>query len=108
MANLDLVFISGEFDFQFSKDKKYLLKYFKTDLQKSVLKYYFTFNSLDNFVDHTGLKCRREWLLNLYNKLQGLEAIHKEARDNKNMSLLAIVESGKYKFPKKPRKYKIK
>lgn len=95
----DLSFISREFEtIELPKEKKYLLKYFKTVLQVAFLKYVFVFGDYDNFVDHTGFSCRLRWLDSLYDKLKRLEASHKEARANMDMTLLALIESGKFKI----------
>lgn len=98
----DLSLISREFEnLEFPKEKRYLLKYFNTVLQVAFLKYVFVFgdydNSIDNFVDHTGLSCRPKWLKDLYKKLKKLEAAHKEAKLNMDMEILAKIEMGKFK-----------
>jgi len=95
----DLSFISREFEtVELPKEKRYLLKYFDTVLQEAFLKYVFVFGDYENFVDHTGLPCRPQWLKSLYNKLKRLEALHKKARADMDMTTLAIIETGKYKL----------
>lgn len=98
----DMSFISREFEtYELPKEKKYLLKYFSTVLQEAFLKYVFVFGDYANFVDHTGLACQPRWQKSLYNKIKQLEAAHKEARSSfteEGMSLLAKIESGKYKI----------
>lgn len=97
----DLIFLARQFEtVELPKEKKYLLRYFDTPLQTAFLKYVHVFGDYDNFVDHTGLACRLFWLQFLYNRLQGLEAAHKEARANMDMTALAHIESGKYKCGK--------
>ena len=86
--------------YEFPKEKKYLLKYFKKDIQLAFLKYYFTFGSFDNFRDHTGYDCQIRWLKILLVKLESLEEVRKKSRKDMDMTTLAKLESGKYKFPK--------
>lgn len=85
-------------NFELPKEKKYLLKYFKTDIQIAFLKYYFTFGSFENFRDHTGFDCQIRWLNILLNKLESLENARKTARIDMDMTTLAKLESGKYKI----------
>lgn len=94
----DLLFVSQEYEnFIIPKNKKYLLKYFDTDLQKSFLKYYLVFGSWSNFVEHTGLICQSRWLTKLEEKFIALEAAHAQAKKDMDMTTLAKIESGKFK-----------
>lgn len=97
--NPDLLFLSRQFEsLDLPKEKRYLLRYFDTPLQTAFLKYVLVFGDYANFVDHTGLVCQPRWMASLYNKLTQLEALHREARANMDMTLLATIESGKYKL----------
>ena len=94
----DLAFISGEFQIiEFPKDKRYLLKYYKTPLQKAFLRYIFVFGDYKNFVDHTGQWCRHKWMKELFDRISFLQEIHKEAKKNIDLKTLAKIEMGKYK-----------
>lgn len=83
---------------EFPKDKYYLLKYFRKEIQQRFLKYFLVFNDFKNFVDHTGWYCQNRWLKILHKKLIDLESIHKEAKSRMDLELLFKIESGKYKF----------
>jgi hypothetical protein len=99
VSKKDLDFLSREFEtLEIPKEKKYLLKYFRKDVQQAFLKYFFIFGSFDNFVDHTGLYCQPRWLKILHQKLIDLESIHSSAKQNMDLELLAKIESGKFKF----------
>ena len=99
VSEKDLIFISGSFeDFEIPKDKNYLFKYFRKEIQQRFVRYFFAFNSFENFVDHTGFYCQRRWLKILYNKLLKLEALHKTAKSNMDFQTLLKIESGKYKI----------
>ena len=101
--NHDLVFLARQWEnVELPKEKKYLLRYFRTPLQAAFLKYVHLFGSHENFVDHTGLACSLKWRELLYNRLQKIEALHREARANpdieQKMKDLAHIESGKFKL----------
>ena len=99
----DLNFISGEFEkFQIPKEKRYLLKYFKTKVQLAFLKYFLVFGDYKNFIDHTGHWCRPKWLKALHERLISIEAMHKEAKANMDLTFLAKIETGKLKFTNIP------
>ena len=100
----DLNFISGNFfDIEIPKEKRYLLKYFKTDLQVAFLRYHLVFGRVANFVDHTGHYCSRRMLFKMQNKLRHLQDAHAAAKSElteENMEILQLLESGKYKITK--------
>lgn len=98
VSKKDLIFLSGNFDdVEFPKEKKYLFKYFKKEIQQKFIKYFFAFNDFENFVDHTGLYCQKRWLKILHDKLLKLESLHKEAKANIDLEKLLKIESGKHK-----------
>lgn len=98
MANKnDLIFIGRQWETVIlPKEKKYLLKYFKTPVQKTFLKYFYLYGEYSNFVDHTGFKCQLRWLDVLASRLKKIETAQKEARKNMDMATLTLIEQGKY------------
>jgi len=97
--NRDLSFLARQWEtVELPKEKKYLLRYFNTPLQAAFLKYVHIFGDYSNFVDHTGLASSPRWLAILYNRLQTLQTLHREARANMDMTALAHIESGNYKL----------
>lgn len=90
------MFLAGDFAF-IPKDKKYLTKYFKTDVQRTFLAYFILFGTYDNFVDHTGLYCQRRYLKILHDKMLRIEEAHRIAKQNLDLDILAKIESGKAK-----------
>lgn len=94
----ELEFISGNFfEGNLEPHQRYLLKYFKTEIQVQFLRYYLKFGSMEHFVDHTGLFCRIRWRQLLLAKLKLLESKLQEARENMDMEMIALIESGKYR-----------
>lgn len=95
----DLKFISGEFfDLTLPKEKQYLLKYFDTDIQTQFLYYYHIFHSIDRFVEHTGYRASKRWLIDLKNKYDRLVEIHDISKRDMDFETLASITSGKFKL----------
>ena len=94
----DLKLVSGAFiDLELPKDKQYLYKYFATEIQMQFLRYYFVFGNYDRFMEHTGYSCAKRWLRDLKNKYEKLILTHDEAKKNMDFTLLAEIQSGKFK-----------
>ena len=95
--NGDLIFLSGKFfDVELPKEKRYLLKYFDTPIQKAYLLYVHLFGDSKNFVDHTGLYCGKTYLCNLIKKLEKIQRKHKEAKESMDLEMLVVIETGKF------------
>ena len=96
----DLEFISGNFlDHEVPKNKRYLLKYFKTDLQLAFLRYYLVFGRHLNFVDHTGHYCSRRTLWILQSKYHCIVDTYEKAKKaltEEGMEMIHKIESGKF------------
>jgi len=98
----DLMFLSGAFfDTEIPKDQQFLLKYFKTDLQRAFLRYYLAVEVVINFVDHTGYYCSDRYLWQQQARLLNVLDAHKQAKENFDLDLVWKIESGKYKCSKK-------
>lgn len=95
----DLLFLSQEYEnLSIPKNKKYLLKYFNTELQEAFLKYLLVFGDWKNFVEHTGLACQPRWMVKLEAKFFALETAHAQAKKEMDMKKLAEIERGKFKI----------
>ena len=95
----DLDFISGRFqDLVLPKEKKYLLKYCRTRLQKAILKYYLVFDDTRCFVEHTGFYTTKSYLLRQRQRIDELEAAHRAAKIAMDMEQLLKIETGRFKF----------
>jgi hypothetical protein len=101
----DLDFISGKFfDQEIPKKQRYLLKYFKTDLQQAFLRYYLTCGKHSNFVDHTGFWCSERMLWQLRARYHRLVNTYEEAKKSlteEGMEMVHRIESGKFILTKK-------
>jgi hypothetical protein len=94
----DLDFISCKFvDFEISAEKKFLFKYFRTNIEQSFVKYYFCFGEYVNFTDHVGLYCQLRWLKMLKKRIDKILQIRDKAKKEMDFDTVFMVESGKYK-----------
>jgi len=94
------------FDFEIPKDKKYLTKYFYTDLQQTFLKYFMMCGSVRNFTDHTGHHCDRRLVKRMranYRRLVALYESSKKALTEEGMYTVDLIESGKFPLTKLPK-----
>jgi len=98
----DLEFISGEFfDCEIPKDKQWLLKYFKTEVQVAFLRYYIKFGEVRNFVDHTGYYCNRRMKFKMQEKYRRLLKAHSDAKfslSEEGMRVVHALEMGKFRL----------
>lgn len=102
----DSEFISGSFfEFEVPKSRKFLLKYFRTDLQRMFLGYYLTFGNLKNFVDHTGYYCSERILMKMqknYKRLIKCYDCAKMSLTEEGMRVVDLMESGKIRLTRLP------
>lgn len=95
----DLKIISGDFlEIDLPKDKKYLLKYFKTDLSKKIAIYYFHFKNIDNFVNHTGYFCEIDYMKKCVNRYKTIEKEHDEALKEFDFEKMEKIQNGTFKI----------
>ena len=93
----DAKFVSGEFfDFQIPKDKKYLMKYFTTEIQQQFVSYLLMFGGYDNFVDHTGIFCKKRYMQHMFAQFTKIQEAHYKAKKEMNLELLSDIESGNF------------
>jgi hypothetical protein len=99
---LELNFIAGKFfEIDIPKEKRYLLKYFRSPLQAQFVQYYFTFGSVLKFTEHTGYACNSYWRRDLLFRIKNLEALHAKAKAEMDLETLIIIETGEFR-PLKP------
>ncbi len=96
----DLELIAGTFlDYEIPKEKRYLLKYFKTDLQLAFLRYYMVFGEHRNFVDHTGYYATRRMLWMLQARYHALVNAYESAKNSlteQGMETVLAIENGTF------------
>lgn len=98
LSNRDLMFVSGNFiDMPIDNHKYWMKKYFKTKLQYQFLKYFYTFRSIVNFVNHTGLVCTILYLKKLRKKYLLLENMHNNFKSIGDFESISSLEMGNYK-----------
>jgi hypothetical protein len=99
----DLEFVAGDFfDTPIPKEQLFLLKYFKTELQLSFLKYYLVFGqNVANFVDHTGCYCNYKSLHTMRLQIQRILEAHEKAQKAMDFEALWKIEAGEYELKRK-------
>ena len=99
MINNDFQIMAGEFfEFVLQKNKQYLYKYFKTDVQKVFLHYFVLFGNYTRFVEHSGYFVTRRYLRRLKNKFLRLEVMYEKAKASGDIEMVSKLESGKLKI----------
>jgi hypothetical protein len=92
-------FLAGVFfEFELPYDKIFLFKYFMSDLEKQFLRYYFCFQEIEHFSNHTGFCCQTRWTRILEKRLKMLMQCHEYYKKNFELEKLAKIEMGKMKF----------
>lgn len=95
---MELKIVSGEIlDYQIPKDKRYLIKYFKTPIEIQFLRYYLLIGNTTLFSDHTGHHCTNRYLRKLKWKFKFLTGLLDKAKSEMDMATLAVIKSGKYR-----------
>jgi hypothetical protein len=106
---MDMDFLAGNYlHGDLPLNKEYLLHYFKGDVEKIFLSYYFIFPSLYvkgefinfyiSFCDHTGFGCSTRWVRKLLVKVCKIEKALLDAESNFDINRVGEIKSGKAKF----------
>ena len=100
-SKYELEFLSGNFfDFDLPESKRYLLKYFRTAVQRQFVRYFFVFGDVDLFIDHTGFHCEKNYVEKMKKKYMKIERAYEEAFKKMDLMKLGMIKSGKLKFGK--------
>ena len=94
---MEAAFIGGKFlEDSLEKNQRYLYKYFSTKVQKQFVRYYLVFRNIDHFTDHTGMRCKKQWLDKLVERFETLESTRKKAQDSGDFELLGQIDAGDF------------
>ena len=94
----DCLFLGNNYLFEeIPKEKRFLLKYFKGEIQQKYIRYILFFGDDKNFMDHTGIKCTKIWLKKLENKYKDLVYLHGLVKSSADLETLSKLESGELK-----------
>jgi hypothetical protein len=92
-------FLAGKFfDFEISKERNFLFKYFRSPLEMQFVRYYLCFGEIEYFTEHTGHFCQKRWLKILKQRFDKIIAFHNQCRENMELELLEKIEKGRYKL----------
>lgn len=96
MTKEDFKLIAGNFsEIDLPKQERWLLNYFKTDIQKNFLIYYLQFQTVDRFSEHTGIKAENHYLKKLEMKYHTLVVMRNQAKSNFDIEKLWKIETGR-------------
>lgn len=85
--------------FEVPRNRRFLLKYFDTELRRAFLKYYLSNNDYRNFTSHTGRRCSKSLPHRMARQVDALVAVYdaaKKALTEEGMETVSVIESGKY------------
>lgn len=104
--NKDLAFIAGNYlEVEIPKDKKFLTKYFDTEIQKALLRYWLATGSVENFTDHTGVYLSpvvaKRWESRIFQLLEVQSALRKQFTEEA-MEKLRLLEAGELPLTQLP------
>jgi len=96
-SDQDIALVSGSFfEKGVPKNKRYLLKYFDSEVAAVFVSYFLIFRSHTHFVDHTGFRVGKRWLRKSQERIDRLENAYGKARSAGDFSAVAEIESGRY------------
>jgi hypothetical protein len=104
MSDLDLLaarFLTAELP----KQKEYLRRYFKGDIQERLIVYYLTFppergyfpRFYQNFIAHTGIYCSERWVQLLIKRVRQIEDRLARAERDGDPVMVAEIKSGTWR-----------
>lgn len=97
MNERDAIIIGGLFlEDPIPRDKFWLLRYCKTDLQKHFMRYMVHVGTHYHFVEHTGYFMEVRYLKRILKRYKKLVAAHLAAKQNGDFDKLAEIEMGLY------------
>jgi hypothetical protein len=95
----EAVFLAGLFfEYDIPREKQFLLRYFRSPLEKQFVRYYLCFGEIDNFVDHTGFFCQKRWLRILKKRIDKIMSVHENYKKSFELDKLREMENGRYKL----------
>lgn len=92
-------FLAGIFfDFEVSREKMFLFKYFRSPLEHQFVRYYLCFGEIEFFTEHTGWFCQKRWLKILKKRFDKINSLHDKSKADIDLELLEKIEQGKCEF----------
>lgn len=94
----DLALIAGRFlDEPVPKEKQYLYRYFKTDIQKLFARYYLDFGRYIHFVEHTGIYRSRRWLKRMSHRFAVVVEAYNQAKQEGDFETISEITMGTWR-----------
>lgn len=77
-------------------DRKFLEKYFTTDIQGTFFRYVYVFDNYDNFQTHTGISISKRYLIKMNNDFKNLISAYIKAKKDFDLDVVVKIEDGKF------------
>lgn len=77
-------------------DRKFLEKYFTTDIQGTFFRYIYVFGNYDNFQTHTGIFVTKRYMIKLSNQFKELISTYLKAKKDFDLQTVVKIEDGKF------------
>ena len=77
-------------------DRRFLEKYFTTDIQGVFFRYIYVFDDYVNFIDHTGFFVTKRYMQRLYKEFNELIESYTKAKKDFDLDMIVKIEDGKF------------
>lgn len=77
-------------------DRRFLEKYFTTDIQGVFFRYIYVFDDYVNFIDHTGFFVTKRYMQRLYKEFNELIESYIKAKKDFDLDMIVKIEDGKF------------
>lgn len=93
----DLLILSRAWEsIQLPSDRKFLDKYFTTDIQGTFFRYIYVFGNYDNFQTHTGIFVSKRYMIRMYKEFYDLIDAYIKAKKDFDLNTVVKIEDGKF------------
>ena len=93
----DILILSRAWEeIQLPSDRKFLEKYFTTDIQGTFFRYVYLFGVYDNFQTHTGIFVSKRYLKQMYCDFNNLINSYIKAKKDFDLETVVKIEDGKF------------
>ena len=79
-------------------EKRFLAKYFSTNIQRRWLVYFLIFGNYTHFVEHTGFKVSKVWMKKLKKRFLKIETAYSIAKSELDFDTIESIATGNYKM----------
>lgn len=93
----DLFILSRQWEnISLPSDRRFLEKYFTTDIQGTFFRYLYVFGTYDNFQTHTGISISKRYLIKMNNDFKDLISAYIKAKKDFDLETVVRIEDGNF------------